>query len=82
MAEHSLPDQIADELRRDILRGRLVPGDAIKERDNATEMGVSRTPLREAVRILAKEGLVDLRPARSPIGVSVRITEGAPISDA
>ena len=67
MTENPLSEQIANQLRRNILRGKLPPGASIKERDNATEMGVSRTPLREAVRILAKEGLVDLRPARSPI---------------
>lgn len=67
MADTTLPEQIADRLRRDILRGTLAPGTAIKERDHAQDMGVSRTPLREAVRLLAKEGLVQLRPARSPI---------------
>ncbi|WP_114284515.1 GntR family transcriptional regulator [Sulfitobacter sp. DFL-23] len=67
MTENPLSEQIANQLRRNILRGKLAPGASIKERDNATEMGVSRTPLREAVLILAKEGLVDLRPARSPI---------------
>ncbi|MEN8838030.1 MAG: GntR family transcriptional regulator [Celeribacter marinus] len=63
----NLPEKIAHSLRRDILRGRLNPGDAIKERDNAEELGVSRTPMREAIRILAQEGLVILRRARSPI---------------
>ncbi|WP_417260026.1 GntR family transcriptional regulator [Celeribacter sp.] len=63
----NLPEKIAYSLRRDILRGRLNPGDAIKERDNAEELGVSRTPMREAIRILAQEGLVILRRARSPI---------------
>jgi DNA-binding GntR family transcriptional regulator len=67
MAEEILAEQIAKQLRRDILRGKLPPGSSIKERDNAAEMGVSRTPMREAIRILAKEGLVRLRPSRSPI---------------
>lgn len=67
MTESNLAEQIAAQLRRDILRGKLLPGSSIKERDNAAEMGVSRTPLREAIRILATEGLVELRPARSPI---------------
>ena len=67
MTEKNLAEDIADQLRRDILRGRLGPGASIKERDNAAELGVSRTPLREAIRILAKEGLIELRPARSPI---------------
>ncbi|WP_417720888.1 GntR family transcriptional regulator [Salipiger sp.] len=67
MTDTTLPEQIAAQLRRDILRGKLPPDTAIKERDNASEMGVSRTPMREAIRILAKEGLVLLRPSRSPI---------------
>lgn len=67
MAETPLPEQIAAQLRRDILRGKLPPGAQVKERDNAADMGVSRTPMREAIRILAKEGLVVLRPSRSPI---------------
>lgn len=63
----TLPEQIADRLRRRILRGTLAPGEAIKERDMAAEIAVSRTPMREAIRILAKEGLVILRPSRSPV---------------
>lgn len=73
--EETLPEQIARQLRRDILRGKLPPGTSIKERDNAAEMGVSRTPMREAIRILAKEGLVILRPARSPIVAQPSIKE-------
>lgn len=67
MTDGTLPEQIAARLRREILRGGLPPGTPVKERDHAAEMGVSRTPMREAIRILAKEGLVQLRPARSPI---------------
>ena len=72
-------EQIANRLRRDILRGNLPPASAVKERDNATEMGVSRTPMREAIRILAQEGLVILRPSRSPIVANPSFRE---ISDA
>lgn len=64
---NTLAQDLARQLRRDILRGKLKPGASIKERDNAAELGVSRTPMREAIRILAQEGLVILRPARSPI---------------
>ncbi len=67
MSDQPLADDIARQLRRDILLGRLPPGTSIKERDTAADMGVSRTPLREAIRILATEGLVQLRPARSPV---------------
>jgi DNA-binding GntR family transcriptional regulator len=67
MSERPLAEQIADSLRRDILIGKLAPGALIKERDNSAGRGVSRTPLREAIRILASEGLVTLRPSRSPV---------------
>lgn len=67
MTTKTLPERIADQLRRDIMRGTLEPGAPIKERDRAAAMQVSRTPMREAVRILAQEGLVILRPSRSPI---------------
>lgn len=67
MTDKTLPEKIADKLRRDILQGALSPGEQIKERDHATELDVSRTPMREAIRILSKEGLVILRPSRSPI---------------
>jgi GntR family transcriptional regulator, rspAB operon transcriptional repressor len=67
MTDKTLPEQIADKLRRDILKGTLAPGQQIKERDHAIELDVSRTPMREAIRILSKEGLVLLRPSRSPI---------------
>lgn len=62
-----LAEQIAAQLRRSILRGTLAPGAPLKERDTAAAMGVSRTPMREAIRVLAQEGLVVLRPARSPV---------------
>lgn len=67
MPDQTLPEKIANQLRRDILRGKLVPGASLKERDKAAELGVSRTPMREAIRIVAREGLITLRPSRSPI---------------
>ena len=75
MPDQTLSDQIAQTLRRQILSGKLAPGDSIKERDNAAEMGVSRTPMREAIRILAKEGLMILRPSRSPIVANPSLQE-------
>jgi DNA-binding GntR family transcriptional regulator len=75
MADETLAEHIAQELRRNILRGKLLPGAPIKERDNAAEMGVSRTPMREAIRMLAKEGLVQLRPSRSPVVSQMTLKE-------
>ncbi|WP_198671200.1 GntR family transcriptional regulator [Oceanibium sediminis] len=62
----TLPEKAAEDLRRRILLGEFAPGETLPERETATALGVSRTPLREALRILANEGLVDIRPARSP----------------
>ena len=67
MTGETLAERIAQSLRRGILRGDLRPGQPIKERDTAAEMGVSRTPMREAIRLLAQEGLLTLRPSRSPV---------------
>ena len=67
MTDQTLPEKIANQLRRDILRGKLMPGDSLKERDKAADLGVSRTPMREAIRIIAREGLITLRSSRSPI---------------
>ncbi|MFH5775088.1 GntR family transcriptional regulator [Paracoccus sp. NGMCC 1.201697] len=75
MTEDTLAEAIAYELRREILRGNLPPGAPIKERDNAERQGVSRTPMREAIRILAKEGLVQLRPLRSPVVANPSLAE-------
>lgn len=66
-SDRTYPASIAGQLRREILIGDLPPGSLIKERDHAQRLGISRTPLREAIRILAQEGLVQLRPLRSPV---------------
>jgi len=62
----SLAQQIADELRDLILLEKLAPGATIPERETASALGVSRTPLRESLRILASEGLVEIAPNRAP----------------
>ena len=51
--------QIADQLRRAIVTGRLRPGAALVETALAEQLNVSRAPIREAVQILENEGLVD-----------------------
>ena len=56
----SLVDQIANALRDDILAGRLKGGDQLLEDSLKIEFGISRTPLREAFRVLEKQGLVRL----------------------
>lgn len=57
-------DRVVGALREDMLDGTLAPGDRIAEVDIAERLGVSRTPVREAIGRLAAEGLLDLRPNR------------------
>jgi DNA-binding GntR family transcriptional regulator len=51
-------DRVVDALRDAIIAGRLKPGERIRERDLVSLLGVSRSPLREAIRILETEGLI------------------------
>lgn len=67
LSRQRLADQIAGILREHMLTGALQPGRPIHERETAQALGVSRTPLREAILILEAEGLVETSPARSPI---------------
>jgi len=57
-----LHKEVADRIRHMIQKGLLKEGDRIVENRLCEEMGVSRTPLREALRILNSEGLIDLAP--------------------
>lgn len=59
-----LSDTICEALRRDILSGKLKPGQRLMEIHYAEQLGVSRTPLREAMRKLELEGLVTIVPRR------------------
>jgi len=57
--------KVAEELREMIGRGELQPASKLTERQLCTRFGISRTPLREALKILATEGIVRLRPNRA-----------------
>jgi DNA-binding GntR family transcriptional regulator len=54
--------RVATRLRDEILDGSRDPGSKLIERDLAREFGVSRVPVRDALKILEREGLVELRP--------------------
>ena len=62
----SLAEEAADQLRELILIERLKPGLPVPERDLAEGIGISRTPLREALRILESEGLIEYSSTRRP----------------
>ena len=55
----SLTEEIADVIRERILRGEYDIGEKIKENQIAVELNVSRTPIREAIKLLEAEGLID-----------------------
>jgi DNA-binding GntR family transcriptional regulator len=61
---HNLYREVADRVRDMIEQGELVAGKRIPERELCEAFGVSRTPLREALMVLASEGLVELQPQR------------------
>ncbi|MEU9366870.1 GntR family transcriptional regulator [Streptomyces avermitilis] len=64
IAPPSMVELIAEELRRRILAGALRPGDRLIEERLTADLGVSRPPLREALRLLQQEGLVSIAPRR------------------
>ena len=59
-----LREIVYEELKMQILRGTIVPGTRLMEVEMAEQMGVSRTPIREAIHKLEKEGLVVIEPRR------------------
>ena len=64
IARSTLPEAAAERLRTLIIEGTLAPGARLNERELSEQLGVSRTPLREAFRILAGDGLLTQLPNR------------------
>lgn len=60
----SLAIEVAAALRDMILEGELKPGEKVREKELTERFGISRTPLREAMKMLASEGLIALIPNR------------------
>jgi DNA-binding GntR family transcriptional regulator len=69
----ALHDQVVARLRTMLVEGRIPPGAKLNERTLCEQLRISRTPLREAIKLLAAEGLVDLLPNRGAI--AVKLTE-------
>lgn len=59
-----LREIVYEELKMQILTGKIVPGTRMMEVELAEDMGVSRTPIREAIRKLEKDGLVTIEPRK------------------
>ncbi len=71
----SLHDQVAARLRTMLVEGRIQPGAKLNERELCEQLRVSRTPLREAIKLLGSEGLVDLLPNRGAVAVRLNETD-------
>ncbi len=63
----ALHDMLVNHLRDMIIEGQLEPGTRLHEGQLGEQLGVSRTPLREAIKYLASEGLVELVPSRGAV---------------
>jgi DNA-binding GntR family transcriptional regulator len=67
----ALHEQVAQRVRQMLVEGHIAPGAKLKERELTEVLRVSRTPLREAIKMLAAEGLVELLPNRGAIAVAL-----------
>ncbi len=66
-APQTLRDLVQDRMRTAIIDGHFAPGERLVERPLCEQLGVSRTVIRETIRYLEAEGLVDILPNRGPI---------------
>jgi DNA-binding GntR family transcriptional regulator len=69
------PDRVAQQLRERILGGQYPGGTTLRQEELAEELGVSRMPVREALRQLAAEGLLILHPHRGAVVAELSIAE-------
>lgn len=67
----NLHQHVAQRLRQMLVEGAIAPGAKLNERELSTVLQVSRTPLREAIRMLAAEGLVELQPHRGAVALAL-----------
>jgi DNA-binding GntR family transcriptional regulator len=67
----ALHEQVANRLRQMLVENRIAPGAKLNERELCEVLNVSRTPLREAIKMLAAEGLVELVPNRGAIALQL-----------
>jgi DNA-binding GntR family transcriptional regulator len=70
-----LHDTVVEHLRNLIVEAVLAPGTKLNERELCETMGISRTPLREALKVLAGEGLIEIAPNRGASVYKMSVTE-------
>ncbi len=67
ISRKSLHSEVTDRIRQLIVESHLQPGQRVPELEISRDLGVSRTPIREALKVLASEGLVELLPLRGAV---------------
>jgi len=67
ISRKSLHTEVTDRIRQLIVESHLQPGQRVPELEISRDLGVSRTPIREALKVLASEGLVELLPLRGAV---------------
>ncbi len=77
----TLRDMVQDRLRDAIIEGHFKPGERLVERPLCDQLGVSRTVVRETIRYLEAEGLVEILPGRGPIVAPMNWTDAQQIYD-
>jgi DNA-binding GntR family transcriptional regulator len=75
IARASLHDELVARLRDLVVEGELTPGMRVPERALCERFGVSRTPLREALKVLASEGFLHLLPNRGATVTSLTVAD-------
>ena len=63
----NLSEQAYNQIKDAICQGRIAPGDILSESRLAEDLGMSRTPVREALRSLASEGFLEIKTAWGPM---------------
>lgn len=76
--KNSLKEQVITAIRDAIIEGKFRPGEKIPEQELAEQLGVSRTPIREAIHILEQQGLVQIVPKS---GTFVAVVDPEEIQD-
>jgi DNA-binding GntR family transcriptional regulator len=77
----TLAQQVTERLRHAILAGKLTGGQTLRQEELAAQLGVSRIPVREALRQLEAEGFVVLQPHRGAVVATLSAEEAAEIYD-
>lgn len=75
LQNHSLPSLVQSQLEKMIIEGQLMPGSKLTEIPLATQLGVSRGPIREAFRVLAEKGLVRVEKNRGVFVRNISVSE-------